>query len=96
MTYTLNWTSNSKTPVSVDPLSIETDSTSLVLTGKGYPNYGEFLQENFLKILENFSAPTPPLNPITTFFIFHHKHIISHFILFYYFNLNRIYDIVIK
>ena len=62
MTYTLNWTSSSKSPLTVAELALNS-TTSLSFTGKGYPNYGEILQENFLKLLENFSNDSAPINP---------------------------------
>jgi hypothetical protein len=62
MTYTLNWSSSSKAPLTVAELSLNSN-TSLVFTGKGYPNYGEILQENFLKLLDNFSNDSAPSNP---------------------------------
>ena len=34
------------------------------LFGKDYPNYGEFLNENFIKLLQNFSNNTPPSKPL--------------------------------
>jgi hypothetical protein len=39
--------------------------TSLDLIGPGYPNFGQATAQNFLKLLENFSGPTPPNNPTT-------------------------------
>lgn len=39
-------------------------STSLDLVGPGYTNYGQATAQNFLKLLENFSSPFPPLNPV--------------------------------
>jgi hypothetical protein len=38
--------------------------TSLELVGPGYTNYGQATAQNFLKLLENFSSPFPPLNPV--------------------------------
>lgn len=38
--------------------------TSLELVGPGYVNYGTAIAQNFLKLLENFSGPNPPQNPI--------------------------------
>lgn len=38
--------------------------TSLELVGPGYTNYGQATAQNFLKLLENFASPFPPLNPI--------------------------------
>jgi hypothetical protein len=34
------------------------------LFGKNYPSYGEFQNENFVKMLENFANSTPPSAPI--------------------------------
>jgi hypothetical protein len=39
-------------------------STSLDLVGPGYSNYGQDIAQNFLKLLENFSGPNPPVNAI--------------------------------
>lgn len=39
-------------------------STSLDLVGPGYTNYGLDTAQNFLKLLENFSGPNPPINAI--------------------------------
>lgn len=38
--------------------------TSLELVGPGYVNYGSAIAQNFLKLLESFSGPNPPQNPI--------------------------------
>lgn len=46
------------------PPGANVSNTSLALVGKGYPNYGQKIAENFLHLLENFSGPTPPKNPI--------------------------------
>lgn len=34
------------------------------LFGKNYPLYGEFLNENFIKLLQNFANATPPSKPL--------------------------------
>lgn len=39
-------------------------STDLTLIGKNYSGFGEALNENFIKLLENFSNTTAPVNPI--------------------------------
>lgn len=39
-------------------------STDLTLVGKNYSGFGEALNENFVKLLENFSNTTRPTNPI--------------------------------
>jgi hypothetical protein len=46
------------------PPGINTVDTSLSLVGRGYPNYGEKIADNFLHLLENFAGPIPPENPI--------------------------------
>lgn len=40
------------------------NSTSLTLVGRNYVGYGELLQENLVKILENFAKNTAPSNPL--------------------------------
>jgi hypothetical protein len=39
-------------------------STSLDLVGPGYISYGTAIAQDFLKLLENFASPNPPVNPI--------------------------------
>lgn len=34
------------------------------LFGKNYPTYGEYQNENFVKLLENFANSTPPTSPV--------------------------------
>ncbi len=51
-------------PASIPEGSINATSTSLKLPGRGIPNYGELIAENFVHILENFAGPSQPLNPI--------------------------------
>jgi hypothetical protein len=44
--------------------TIDTTNTSLTLVGKNYPGYGLFLNQNMVRLMENFSntsAPTAPL-----------------------------------
>ena len=45
--------------------TINTTSTSLGLPGRNYAGYGQALDENFVYLVENFAAPTPPANPLT-------------------------------
>ena len=62
MAYTINKTSGAIL-ATVSDGTIDT-TTNLTLVGKNYAGYGEFLNENFVKLLENFansSAPTTPL-----------------------------------
>ena len=39
-------------------------STSLDLVGRNYAGYGQFLNRNLVRLLENFSSGTAPANPI--------------------------------
>lgn len=67
MPYTLRFSDATKTDtitVPDMPPGINTVDTSLNLVGKAYPAYGEKIAENFLHLLENFSGPVPPENPI--------------------------------
>lgn len=67
MSYTLNFSDPSKiNSINVPdmPPGINAIDTSLSFVGKGYPNYGKVVDDNFLKLLENFASPLPPENPI--------------------------------
>jgi hypothetical protein len=44
--------------------TVNTTTTSLALVGKNYAGYGAFLNENYVKLLENFSNSTAPSTPI--------------------------------
>lgn len=46
------------------PPGINAVDTSLNLVGRGYPNYGQRVAENFVHLLENFAGANPPANPI--------------------------------
>ena len=46
------------------PPGVNTVDTSLSLVGRGYPDYGRKIAENFVHLLENFASPIPPQNPI--------------------------------
>lgn len=46
------------------PATSTTAATSLLLTGKGFPNYGEIVAENFVHLTENFYNSQPPSYPI--------------------------------
>lgn len=43
---------------------IDVDTTDITLIGRNYSGYGELFNENFVKILENFAAVSPPSNPL--------------------------------
>ena len=53
----------SKKRIALPQKSSDSTSTSITLTGRGLPNYGEIQQENFLRLLENFASDTEPLHP---------------------------------
>jgi hypothetical protein len=42
----------------------DTTHTDITLIGKNFSGYGLYLNENFIKILENFSSATAPSNPL--------------------------------
>ena len=66
MSYTLKFSDTTKANVIVPamPPGINAVDTSLSLVGRGYPNYGEKIAENFLHLLENFANQIPPENPV--------------------------------
>ena len=45
--------------------TIDTATTDLTLIGKGYAGFGEKLNENIVKLLENFNNTSAPSNKIT-------------------------------
>lgn len=63
MPYTLRKTNGSTLAIIQDG-AIET-STDLTFVGKNYAGYGQTVNENFLKLLENFSSPRIPSSPLT-------------------------------
>lgn len=63
MSYKLNKTNGSLLTDLIDG-QIDTSSTNLVLVGRNYEGFGEFINENFIKVLENFSNTAPPSNPL--------------------------------
>ena len=63
MAYTITTTAGA-TLASIADGTVNSTNTSLTLIGKNYAGYGIFLNENYIKLLENFynsSAPTAPL-----------------------------------
>lgn len=52
-----------KPPITVEDLTINTQ-TSVTFIGKNYSGYGPLIAKNFLHLLENFSGPVKPANPI--------------------------------
>jgi hypothetical protein len=63
MAYIINKTDGSELTELLDK-TIDQTSTDLTLVGKNTSNYGELLNENFIKLLENFASSTPPNFPI--------------------------------
>jgi len=59
MAYTVNYSDDTKTPITVNDGTINTE-TSLTLVGKNFYGYGEYVAENQLHLLENFANDTPP------------------------------------
>ena len=63
MAYTINLTDGTVFATISDG-TINT-SSSMILVGKNYAGYGEFLDENFIHLLENGSNTTAPPAPLT-------------------------------
>ena len=63
MAYTINLTDGTIFAVVADG-TINTDS-SQTLVGKNYAGYGEFLDENFVRLLENAANTSAPGAPLT-------------------------------
>ena len=63
MAYEINNTFGTKI-VSLADGTLDTTTTDLALFGKGYAGFGEKLNENFVKILENFNNTSAPSNKI--------------------------------
>ena len=63
MAYTINLTDGTIFATIADG-TINTGS-SMILVGKNYAGYGEFLDENFIHLLENGSNSVPPGAPLT-------------------------------
>ena len=62
MPYIINKTNGQQLTI-VQDASVD-QTTDLIFVGRNYSGYGEIQNENFLKLLENFSSSTPPSNPI--------------------------------
>jgi len=61
--YTINLTDGSV--FATIPDGTVNQSSSVTLVGKNFAGYGEFLDENFIQMLENFSKSTAPASPLT-------------------------------
>lgn len=62
MAYTINKTSGAVLTTVADGTLDNT--TDITLIGKNYPGYGEILNENFVKLLENFASTAQPISPL--------------------------------
>jgi len=63
MAYTINRTNGTALLTLQDGVLNTTYTTSLI--GRTYTNYGEALNENFIKLLENSSSSTAPASPLS-------------------------------
>lgn len=63
MSYKLNKTDGELLVELADGV-IDTTTTDITLVGKNYKGFGEFLNENFIKIMENFAGTSAPGNPL--------------------------------
>jgi len=63
MSYKLNKTDGTHLVDLIDGF-VDTDTTNLTLIGRNYTGFGEFLNENFIKLLENFSNSASPSSPL--------------------------------
>ena len=63
MAYIINKTDGSILSTVADG-QVDQFSTDLTLIGKNYSGFGESLNENFVKLLENFANTEEPSNPI--------------------------------
>jgi len=63
MAYIINKTDGARLVVLKDG-TVDISTTDLALFGKSYPGFGERLNENFVKLLENFANTTAPAHKI--------------------------------
>ena len=65
MSYTINLTNGtSLIPGGLSDGTVDTIHSSLTLIGRDYAGYGQFLNENFVYLLENFANSASPANPL--------------------------------
>jgi len=64
MAYNINKTNGSKL-TTVDDGAINATACDLTLVGKNYAGYGQFVNDNSIKLLENFANSKQPSRPIT-------------------------------
>jgi len=64
MAYTINL-SNGNTLTIVEDGQADLTTTSIALVGKNYSGYGEYVNENFVRIVEHFANDSSPSSPLT-------------------------------
>jgi hypothetical protein len=66
MPYTINLSSGQPLfgPSGLSDGTVDSSHTSIYLIGKNYANYGTFLNDNLVHMLENFSSQSAPANPL--------------------------------
>jgi hypothetical protein len=64
MAYTINLT-NGTILTTVADGTVNSTSSSLTLIGKNYAGYGDFLNENFVHLMENFAGSNSPTTPLS-------------------------------
>lgn len=63
MAYRINRTDGTLITEVIDG-TIDSNSIDITLIGRNYAGFGEILNENFVKLLENFASSTSPRNPL--------------------------------
>jgi hypothetical protein len=63
MTYRLNKTNGDLLVDLVDG-QVDATTTDITLVGRNYKGFGEFLNENYIKMLEHFASTSAPNNPL--------------------------------
>ena len=63
MAYTIKKT-NGQILLTLQDGTLDTSKSSLTLVGKNYPGYGEIVNDNLVRMLENFANNTSPVNPL--------------------------------
>lgn len=63
MSYRLNRTDGQLLVDLTDGI-LDTTTTDITLIGKNYKGFGEWINENFIKLMENFASTSAPANPM--------------------------------
>lgn len=66
MSYTINFTGSAKSPFVVNNTTVNITKLPISIIGKSTPNWGEVIQENIIKVLENFDNDIVPFTPSNT------------------------------